>query len=127
VATDRLVAAACLACSGSLSLSSVHQCTTFSKADSIGPDRRASSTQRRTIRSQVIINQLLEEKIGLRNENSDSKDILSLSYMMMYNFCCKTQIISQANETSSGQTEATSKQEVTHSSSSSSSPKLLHD
>jgi hypothetical protein len=38
----------------------------LSRADSIGPDRRACST-RRTIRSQVIINQLLEEKIGLRN------------------------------------------------------------
>jgi hypothetical protein len=96
----------------------------------MGPDRRASSTRRRNIRSQVIINQLLEEKIGLRNENSESKHILTLSYMIPYNFCCKTQIISQADETSSGQTAATSKQEVTHassSSSSSSSSKLLHD
>ncbi len=132
MATDRLVAAACLACSGSLSLSlslplfspSVYD---LSRADSIGPDRRASSTRRRTIKSQVIINQLLEEKIGLRNENSESKHILSLSYMILYNFCCKTQIISQADESSSGQTGATSKQEVTHASSSSSSPKLLHD
>lgn len=73
----------------------------------------------------MIINQLLEEKIGLRNENSESKHILSLRYMILYNFCCKTQIISQADETSTGQTGATSTQEVTHASSS--SPKLLHD